>query len=134
MHRFLDSNPGLRSRFAREIAFPDYLTAELVAIAESLAEEHEYALAPGAREALERILAGAARGEGFGNARFARTLFEQALNRQALRLARAEGRALEELSREDVTTLTADDLLGAARALGEDPPPDRPSRRRWLGI
>lgn len=134
MRRFLDSNPGLRSRFAREISFPDYRTEELVTIAEGLASEHAYELAPGAREALGRILAGAARGEGFGNARFARTLFEQALNRQALRLARADGRPLEELAREEVMTLTADDLLEAARALGEDVPPERPARRRWLGI
>ena len=134
MRRFLDSNPGLRSRFARELHFPDYTTRELVAIANGLAAEYEYDLAPGAGEALERILAGAARGEGFGNARFARTLFEQALNRQALRLARAEERALEHLSREDVTTLTADDLLEAARSLGEDVPAAPPPRRRWLRL
>ena len=48
-------------------------------------------------EALRRILDGAQRGEGFGNARFARTLFEQALNAQALRLAGVTGRALAEL-------------------------------------
>ena len=132
--RFLDSNPGLRSRFARELHFPDYTTGELVEIANGLAADYEYELAPGAAEALERILAGAARGEGFGNARFARTLFEQALNRQALRLARAEGRALAHLSREDVTTLTADDLLEAARSLGEDVPAQPPPRRRWLRL
>jgi type VII secretion ATPase EccA len=134
MRRFLDSNPGLRSRFAREISFPDYRTEELVAIARGLAAEHAYELAAGAPEALERILAGAARGEAFGNARFARTLFEQALNRQALRLARVDGQALEELDREAVSTLTAEDLLGAARALGEEPPPGRSRRRRWLGV
>src|SRR5678809_1492353 len=76
MYRFLDSNPGLRSRFAREISFPDYSTDELVAITEKLAGEYEYTLDPEAKEALRTILAGAARGEGFGNARFARTLFE----------------------------------------------------------
>jgi type VII secretion ATPase EccA len=130
MRAFLDSNPGLRSRFAREISFPDYSTDELVEIATRLASEHEYALEPGAEETLRRILGGAVRGERFGNARFARTLFEQALNRQALRLARVEGRALEELDREAVTTLTAEDLLEAARTLGEEP---QPRRRRWLG-
>ena len=81
---------------------------------------------------LERIFAGAARGEGFGNARYARTIFEQALNRQALRLARLEGAALTELSRDEVTTLEADDLLEAARMLGESTDA-RPKRRRWLG-
>src|SRR5262245_18183398 len=73
MRAFLDSNPGLRSRFAREISFPDYSTEELVEIATRLAAEHEYELGPGAEEALRRILGGTARGERFGNARFART-------------------------------------------------------------
>jgi stage V sporulation protein K len=130
MRAFLESNPGLRSRFAREISFPDYSTDELVEIAVRLAAEHEYELGPGAEDTLRRILDGAVRGERFGNARFARTLFEQALNRQALRLARVEGRSLEELDREAVTTLTAEDLLEAARTLGEEP---QARRRRWLG-
>ena len=132
MRAFLDSNPGLRSRFARELSFPDYSTEELVAITRALAAEHEYALGPGAEEALTAILDGARRGERFGNARFARTLFEQALNRQALRLARTEGAALEALGREDVTTLTAEDVLEAARSLGEEPSSARSRRRRWL--
>jgi SpoVK/Ycf46/Vps4 family AAA+-type ATPase len=132
MRAFLDSNPGLRSRFAREISFPDYSTADLLEITRRLASELEYELGPGADEALERIFAGATRGEGFGNARYARTIFEQALNRQALRLARLEGSALTELSRDEVTTLEVDDLLEAARLLGESTDA-RPKRRRWLG-
>ena len=124
MHRFLQSNPGLRSRFSREISFPDYSTDELVAITQTLAGEYEYAFDDGAREALRDILAGAARGEGFGNARFARTLFEQALNAQALRLARVEGAELAELERSELMTLRAPDLLAAARALGEEPASD----------
>ena len=132
MRAFLDSNPGLRSRFAREISFPDYSTDDLLRITHRLAAEHEYELGAGADDALARIFAGAARGEGFGNARYARTIFEQALNRQALRLARLEGSALEELSRDEVTTLEADDLLEAARLLGENAD-ERPKRRRWLG-
>ena len=132
MRGFLDSNPGLRSRFAREISFPDYSTNELLAITGKLAAEAEYELGPGAEEALERILAGAERGEGFGNARYARTIFEQALNRQALRLARLEGPALAELDREAVITLAAGDLVEAAQSLGELQEP-RPKRRRWLG-
>jgi stage V sporulation protein K len=124
MHRFLQSNPGLRSRFSREINFPDYSTDELVAITRTLAGEYEYTLDDGAQEALRAILAGAARGEGFGNARFARTLFEQALNAQALRLARVEGAELADLERSELMTLRAPDMLAAARALGEEPAPD----------
>ncbi len=132
MRGFLGSNPGLRSRFARELSFPDYSTGDLLEITRRLAAELEYELGAGADEALERIFAGAARGEGFGNARYARTIFEQALNRQALRLARLEGVPLEQLSREEVTTLEADDLLEAAHLLGEAAGL-RPKRRRWLG-
>ena len=132
MRAFLDSNPGLRSRFARELVFPDYSTEDLLEITRRLAFEHEYELGPGADEVLERIFAGAVRGEGFGNARYARTIFEQALNRQALRLARLEGAALADLSRDQVATLEADDLLEAARMLGENTDA-RPKRRRWLG-
>jgi len=121
MHRFLQSNPGLRSRFSREISFPDYSTEELVAIADKLAGEYEYVLDDVAKDVLRRIIAGAARGEGFGNARFVRTLFEQALNAQALRLARIEGAELSELERSELMTLRAPDVLAAARALGEEP-------------
>src|SRR5919204_1148009 len=124
MHRFLHSNPGLRSRFSREISFPDYSTEELVAIGDKLAGEYEYVLDDEAKDVLSRIIAGAARGEGFGNARFVRTLFEQALNAQALRLARIEGADLSELDRSELMTLRAPDVLAAARALGEEPAAD----------
>ncbi len=137
MDAFLASNPGLRSRFAREIVFPDYSVDELVAIFAGTADQHEYVLDDGARADLRRVFAGAAAGGGSGggtgNARFARTLFEQALNRQALRLVR-DGAAPDDLERDDVVALTADDITGAARALGEEPLADvEPSRwRRWL--
>jgi stage V sporulation protein K len=119
MHRFLSSNPGLRSRFAREIVFPDYSTDELLAITEKFARESEYTLASGAAEALRRIFDGALRGEGFGNARYARTIFEQSLNTQALRLAGTTGAELADLAPEELVTLRSEDVLAAARALGE---------------
>jgi stage V sporulation protein K len=119
MNRFLDSNPGLRSRFAREIVFPDYSTDELLAITQKFAREAEYELGPGVPETLGRIFDGARRGEGFGNARYARTIFEQSLNTQALRLAGATGTELEDLTPEELVTLRPEDVLAAARALGE---------------
>jgi stage V sporulation protein K len=135
MESFLLSNPGLRSRFAREVTFPDYSTEELEEIFAIILAQHEYALEPGAEETLRRILGGLRHGEESGNARFARTLFEQALNRQALRLTRDTDRSVDALDRADVTTLTADDVAEAARALGEDPEPEPElSRwRRWFG-
>jgi stage V sporulation protein K len=126
MQHFLQSNPGLRSRFSREITFPDYSTDELVAITQKLAAEYEYSLDDDGAEVLRQILGGAARSEGFGNARFARTLFEQALNAQALRLAGVDGAELAGLERSELMTLRGDDFLAAARALGEDPAADQP--------
>ena len=115
MHAFLESNPGLRSRFSREVVFPDYSTDELVAITERFAAESDYRLGEGAERALRQVFDRAARGEGFGNARFARTLFEQALNAQAVRLTRGgDARARDELM-----TLTAEDVAAAARATGD---------------
>jgi stage V sporulation protein K len=128
IHRFLESNPGLRSRFSREITFPDYTTDELLAITAKFLAENEYRVDEGAAEALRRVLAGAARSEGFGNARFARTLFEQALNAQALRLAQVAGAELADLERDELMTLRPEDWLAAASALGEVPP--EPSARR----
>jgi SpoVK/Ycf46/Vps4 family AAA+-type ATPase len=129
MRGLLESNPGLRSRFSREIVFPDYSTDELVAITQGLAREHEYVLTAEAERELRRTLDGVGRGEGFGNARLARTLLEQALNAQALRLARVSGRALEELEAAELMRLEAADVVTAARALGETPAP--PRRQRW---
>jgi type VII secretion ATPase EccA len=126
MHEFLDSNPGLRSRFARELTFEDYSTDELVAITERFAVENEYRLTESAVEALRRIFERAPRGEGFGNARYARTMFEQALNHQALRLASE----LEHVDAEQLTSLEGTDFEAAARALGE-PSGEYPRRRRW---
>jgi stage V sporulation protein K len=118
MQRFLSSNPGLRSRFAREIVFPDYSTDELLEISRRFVAEHEYVLGGGAEATLRRIFDGAARGEGFGNARFARTIFEQAVNMHALRLAQA---GLDQPTLAELQTLTDEDVRAAARALGEEP-------------
>jgi SpoVK/Ycf46/Vps4 family AAA+-type ATPase len=131
MHRFLDSNPGLRSRFAREISFPDYSTDELVAISGKFLADNEYQLGAGGEEALRRILEGGRRGEGFGNARYARTIFEQALNQQALRLAGVRGEELRDLEPEALMTLEPDDVILAARALGEEPAADGERSRLW---
>ena len=123
MESFLLSNPGLRSRFAREITFPDYSVDALQTIFHQMLAQHEYTLEPGADQMLRRIFTGLHAGEDSGNARFARTLFEQALNRQALRLSLDEEQSLDALDREAVMTLTADDIVEAALALGEEPEP-----------
>jgi stage V sporulation protein K len=127
MRRFLESNPGLRSRFSREIEFPDYSTDELVEIFGRFAFEAQYTIGEGTPDALRSIFAGAGRDDSFGNARFARTLFEQALNAQALRLGEGDVDALTE---DELKCLTPADLLAGARALGEGPPAPRSA---WFG-
>jgi SpoVK/Ycf46/Vps4 family AAA+-type ATPase len=127
MRHFLESNPGLRSRFSREIEFPDYSTEELVEIFGRFASEAQYTLGEGTPDALRSIFAGAGRDDSFGNARFARTLFEQALNAQALRLGEGD---VERLSEDELKCLKPADLLAGARALGEEPPAPRPA---WFG-
>ena len=131
MESFLLSNPGLRSRFAREITFPDYSLDALQTIFNQMVAQHQYTLEPGADQMLRRIFDGLHAGEDSGNARFARTLFEQALNRQALRLSLDEDRGFDALDREDVMTLTTNDLVEAAQALGEGPAPESPEPSKW---
>jgi type VII secretion ATPase EccA len=115
MRQFLDSNPGLRSRFAREIPFHDYSTEELVAITEKVATDADYTLGPGVHATLQAIFEQAIRSDGFGNARYSRTLFEQAINRQALRLAQVGD--VTRLGRAALSTLESDDFESAARLL-----------------
>ena len=113
MNHFLESNPGLRSRFAREIHFPDYSAPELVAIANKMVVDANYRLASGANEQLTTEFEQALRTESFGNARFARRLFEAAVEHQAVRLASGD----RPLSRDDVHLLTAEDFKLASQAI-----------------
>ena len=72
METFLDSNPGLRSRFTTRFEFPDYSPGELLAIAEGVAKKRGVAFDADARALLEKSLTDGyrARDESFGNARF----------------------------------------------------------------
>ena len=110
MRQFLHTNPGLASRFPRTIVFPDYSDEELVTIFERLAEKSDYHLGEGAPEALHAIFGACVRDEHFGNARYARNLFEAAVTEQAVRLE-----AISAPDDEQLTTLLLDDLVAAAR-------------------
>ncbi|MFB4309027.1 AAA family ATPase [Actinomadura sp. GTD37] len=96
MERFLDANPGLKSRFPKKLRFPDYTDDELVTIFEFMAAEAGFALAPGVLDALRARVAAQPRGSSFGNARLVRNLLEATISRQAQRITAGddEGRAV----------------------------------------
>lgn len=106
MHTFIESNPGLRSRFPKTILFPDYSTEELIAIFDSVASRSRYQLTDDARARLCQWLDAQPRDKGFGNARVARNLFEAAVARQASRLVEVADPTDEQLCQ-----IEADDLL-----------------------
>jgi hypothetical protein len=105
MADFIDANPGLKSRFTRFIDFPDYTTDELVEIFQRMSGDLRYDLDDSGRAALRTVIEAEPRTRGFGNARFVRNLFEEAVGRQADRLA-----TVAEPTDEQLTTLTAADI------------------------
>ena len=105
MADFVNSNPGLRSRFPKTIAFPDYSDDELVAIFLSMAEKSAYSCASEVSDHLKRWFAAQPRDKGFGNARLARNLFEAAVARQASRVV-----DVKDPSNEQLMALTVGDI------------------------
>ncbi|MEU4339270.1 right-handed parallel beta-helix repeat-containing protein [Micromonospora lupini] len=110
MRSFLDSNPGLASRFAKTIEFESYSTGELVTIVERMCSTHHYALEYDTRLALTTLFDGMTRDANFGNARVARKVFEEMIGRQAFRLSEAssvaDGVALAQLLPQDLGVVT----------------------------
>jgi SpoVK/Ycf46/Vps4 family AAA+-type ATPase len=86
MKTFLESNPGVASRFPTTIRFPDYTDAELLAIFEQAAEAEGFELADGVMDRVREVLAATARDRDFGNGRTMRSILEEAISRQAERL------------------------------------------------
>jgi probable Rubsico expression protein CbbX len=110
MERFFGSNPGFRSRIAHHIDFPDYDTAELMAIAELMLKEQHYRFGSDAREAFARYLEARMRQPYFANARSVRNALDRARLRQAVRLFEKRGNAL---SIDDLMTLGPDEILAS---------------------
>ncbi|MCH5188474.1 MAG: AAA family ATPase [Oscillospiraceae bacterium] len=105
MERFLDRNPGLRSRVAFTVPFEDYGPGELMDIARLMAKSGGNELEPSAEIRLNEIFARAAKEKNFGNGRFVRSLMEKAEINRASRLTEADSLTLEMLG-----TFTADDF------------------------
>ncbi len=97
MSEFIGSNPGLRSRFKTYIDFPDYSAPELTEIFERMTRDVGIGLADGALATAQQVFRRAAEKQDFGNARFARSLFEQAYARMAARAAMDGAVTVDEL-------------------------------------
>ena len=89
MQEFINSNPGLESRFTRIIQFNDYSTDELMQIFTHLYQKDRYELTPEAEKKLRATIEqlNANKNERFGNGRTIRNLFEKVVERQAVRIA-----------------------------------------------
>jgi len=109
MQRFIDSNPGLKSRFNRYINFPDYTAEELYRIYLMYAKKNEYTLNQEAgvylRERLEDVVEHKTRN--FGNARYVRNVFDKSIQRQANRISR-----MKSPKENDLTEIKKEDLEG----------------------
>jgi len=107
METFFRSNPGMSSRIAHHLDFPDYAPADLLRIAEKLLERQNYRFAAEARTAFEEYLAHRVRQPHFANARSVRNALDRARLRQASRLFADPERVF---SAAELTTLEADDI------------------------
>lgn len=107
MENFINSNPGLRSRFTRYIHFDDYKPSELMEIFMQSVNKHEYKLGRGVKTKLNTYLKELYdnRDENFGNGRTVRTYFEQVITNQANRLA-----TMTDVSKDDLMTIKVEDL------------------------
>lgn len=110
MQTFINSNPGLQSRFNRYIDFPDYNADELLEIYKRNLKKHKYTLSTEAEAFISAYITNAVanKDKNFGNARFVRNLFEKTLENQAMRLAsigHLTSDMLCEISIEDVKSL-----------------------------
>ena len=108
MDRFIQSNPGLESRFNRFLMFEDYTPEQMVAIFKMQCKKGCYVLAEGTEELVRDFISEESADDSFGNARGVRNLFEHILVAQNNRLAK-----MEQVTREDLMQILPDDVLRA---------------------
>ncbi len=110
INHFVDSNPGLKSRFKHFFDFKDYLPQELSQIADFAAENKEVEVTAPAKTLIDRIIINAyrERDKSFGNARFVHDLIDKAKINLGLRIM--DTKDPSKLDREDLSLITAPDV------------------------
>ncbi len=122
MDTFFQSNPGMSSRIAHHLDFPNYSAEELLAIGRLMLEEQDYTLAPDAETALAEYLQRRMAQPRFSNARSVRNALERARLRHADRLVSS---GAKQLSKEDLMRIEAEDIL-RSRVFDDDSPTEIP--------
>lgn len=110
MDKFFHSNPGMRSRIAHHIDFPDYSAEELLAIAKLMLAAQNYRFSAEGEKAFAEYIPLRMKLEHFANARSVRNALDRARLRQANRLF---GNRSKSLSKTDLMTLEAEDILAS---------------------
>ena len=107
MHKFINSNPGLKSRFNKYIHFPDYKGDEMYEIFKSLLDKNEYSISKNADIAIKSILNQVYdnRDDNFGNGRTVRNYFEKLVEAHANRIVK-----IKNPSETDLILITIDDI------------------------
>ena len=108
MDKFYESNPGLSSRIANHIDFPDYTVEELVQIAKLMLQDQQYQLTPDAEIALTRYIQKRKEKPLFANARSVKNALDRARMRQANRIFDSRGQVL---TKKELVNIEADDIL-----------------------
>jgi probable Rubsico expression protein CbbX len=108
MDSFYESNPGLSSRIANHIDFPDYSVDELLKISKLMLEDEQYQLTDDGEKALEKYIAKRMEKPLFANARSIRNALDRARMRQANRIFDTRGTIL---TKKELVNLQADDFL-----------------------
>jgi len=110
MDTFYESNPGLSSRIANHVHFPDYSSNELLTIGTSMLEEQQYQLTEEATETLLDYIELRMKEPLFANARSIKNALDRARMRQANRLFRTSE---AQLTKANLTTIQAEDIRGS---------------------
>jgi probable Rubsico expression protein CbbX len=108
MDKFYDSNPGLSSRIANHIDFPDYDVEELLKIAKIMLDDQQYKLTPQAEVALAQYITKRKEKPLFANARSVKNALDRARMRQANRIFDSRGQVL---TKKELVNLEAEDIL-----------------------